>query len=88
MFLLAGIAIAFGWVRQAEGGGVNLQPWLTVATIGGIPATVVVGAVSRRIARGFRGPVVLAALLLFGGYGSEAGIARAHYLLAKNEALA
>lgn len=72
MLLFAGLAIAFGWLRQEPTGPVNLRPWLILAVIGGVPASVVGGAVSRRVARSYRGPALLA-LLVFGIGLLEAG---------------
>jgi hypothetical protein len=63
MLVLAGLAVAFGWLRQDEGSRVNLQPWLILEVIGGAGASVLGGAVSWRIARRYRGPAVLALLV-------------------------
>lgn len=63
MLLLAGLAIAVGWVRPNPAGPVDLRPWLMLALAGGTPASLLGGAVSRRIARSYRGPALLALLV-------------------------
>jgi len=63
MLLLAGTAVAFGWIRGGEGGQVDLGPWLTLEILGGSAASVLAGAASRRVAGRYRAPAVLAALI-------------------------
>jgi hypothetical protein len=63
MFLLVGIAITVGLVRQNPAGPVNLRPWLMLAVLGGAPASALGGAASRRIARHYGGPLILALLV-------------------------
>lgn len=65
MLLLAGVAVGIGWLGQNEAGPLELRPWLILEIIGGAGASVLGGAVSRRIARHYRGPAVLA-LVVFG----------------------
>jgi hypothetical protein len=60
MLLLAGVAIALGWITKDDAGRVNLGPWLALEIAGGAVASVLAGAVSRRIARRYLGPAVLA----------------------------
>jgi hypothetical protein len=64
MLALAGVAVALGWLRQGEAGGVNLRPWLILEIIGGVPASILGGVISRRIAHRDRGPAVLATFVL------------------------
>ena len=63
MLLLAGMAVAFGLITSDEAGRLNLGPWLVLEIVGGAVASVLGGVVSRRIARRYRGPVVLAVVV-------------------------
>jgi hypothetical protein len=61
MLLLAGMAMALGWIAPGSAGPLNLTPWLVLELAGGAGASVLAGAVSRRIAGHVRGPLLLAA---------------------------
>lgn len=63
MLVLAGVAIMVGWVRQDPAGPTDLRSWLILAILGGAPASLAGGAVSRRIAGSYRAPALLALLL-------------------------
>jgi hypothetical protein len=64
MLLLAGVAVAGGLIRKDSAGRWDLGPWLVLETAAGALASVVAGAVSRRVAGRFSGPVALAACAL------------------------
>jgi hypothetical protein len=63
MLLLVGTAVALGLIRRDPSARVNLGPWLVLELAGGAPASVIAGMLSRRIARRYRAPLVLAACL-------------------------
>lgn len=64
MLLLAGTAAFFGWIRADTPGRLDLRTWLVLELIGGAAACALGGAVSRRIAGRYRGPAMLAAIVL------------------------
>lgn len=61
MLLLAGMAMGFGWIIPASSGRLDLTPWLVLEVVGGALASVLGGAISRRVAGHARGPLLLAA---------------------------
>lgn len=61
MVLLAAIAIALGLITQDRAGRWQLGPWLVLETVGGLVAGFVAGSLARRMAKNYRGVVVLAA---------------------------
>lgn len=60
MLTFAGVAIVSGLVTQDDAGRVSLGRWLVLQNVGGAIASVLAGAASRRIARSYRGPQILA----------------------------
>jgi len=64
MLMLAGMAVVSGLITHDEAARPNLGPWLVLEIAGGAVASVLAGVVSRRIARCYRGPGVLAVCLL------------------------
>jgi hypothetical protein len=67
MLVLAGTAVALGWLRTGEAGPVDLRPWMLLEILGGLGASVLAGVVSRRIAHGSRGPTLLSIFLFVAG---------------------
>lgn len=76
MLALAGVAIASGMITRDNGGRVSLGPWLVLQTVGGAIASVLAGATSRRIAKGYRAPLILAAAVFAIGLLEAAEILR------------
>lgn len=60
MLMLAVLAAGLGWIARDGAGRVDLGPWLAIQIVGGAVASVAGGAVSRCVARSFRGPALLA----------------------------
>lgn len=73
---LAGMAVAAGLVRTDGGAHWSLGPWLALEIIGGGGASVVAGAVSRRIGQTNRAPIVLATIVFCVGLLEAATILR------------
>jgi hypothetical protein len=64
MLMLAGVAIFSGMITRDDAGRLNLGPWLILEIVGGAFTSLLAGATSRRIARGYRAPLVLAVCAL------------------------
>ena len=77
MMALAGLAVGLGWISVRATGPVNLEPWLLLEIIGGAAASVIAGAVVKRVSWSRQGPAWLAATLLSIGLLESAEIVRA-----------
>jgi hypothetical protein len=62
MLLLAGIAVALGWIARPGDGPLDLGPWLRLEIAGGAVASILAGAVARRVSGSARGPALLAVI--------------------------
>jgi hypothetical protein len=85
MFLIAGLAVLFGWIPYDAEGRLQLGTWLMLEILGGGAASVLAGWVCRRIARDRRGPLVLAAAMFTIGL-LEATEIRRHVLAGRADA--
>jgi len=90
MLLLAGMAVLFGWIRHAEDGRLGLRPWMVLEIIGGVAASVLGGTIARGVAGHYRGPAILAVMVLSVGlleaaaifhYGAAVGVIAPKWLV-------